>query len=329
MNHNRPMVFAVKSSEDFGRQVAARAGLDVSPHEERDFDGGEHKIRPLCSVRNRDVYVVASLFGDSEHSANDKLCRLLFFIGALRDASAGRVTAIVPYLCYARKDRKTKSRDPVTTRYVARLFEAVHLDHLVTMEVHNLAAFQNAFSGVTTDHLEATRLLVEHFASSGPAGELAVVSPDVGGVKRADLFRSALERRLGTEISSGFLQKQRSEGVVSTGAFVGEVQGKNVILIDDLISSGTTLVNAAKACRQAGAAEVIAAATHGVFSEKAESILSDKALDQVVISDTVPPQFLSPAFVEQKLCIVQTVGLFGDAIHCLNGGGSIVDLLSV
>lgn len=104
--------------------MARRLGVSLAEHEERDFEWGQHKTRPLESVRDRDVFVVQSLHGDFERSVNDKLCRLLFFLGALRDAGAGRVTAVVPFLCYSRKDRKTKARDPVTTRYVAALFEA-------------------------------------------------------------------------------------------------------------------------------------------------------------------------------------------------------------
>ena len=143
---NELLLFALGATRPHGDAIARRLGLELSPHEEREFEDGEHKSRPLISVRGRDVYVIHSLYGDREQSANDKLVRLLFFLGALRDASAGRVTAIVPYLAYARKDRKSKPRDPVTTRYVASLFEAVGTDRVVTLDVHNLAAFQNAYS---------------------------------------------------------------------------------------------------------------------------------------------------------------------------------------
>src|SRR6516165_8314689 len=138
-------VFALNSSHDFGEKVCARLGIPQSSHEEREFEDGEHKTRPLVNVRGRDVFVIQSLYGDPKQSVNDKLCRFLFFAGALRDASADRVTAVIPYLCYARKDRRSKPRDPVTTRYVAALFEAVGADAAVTMDVHNLAAYQNAW----------------------------------------------------------------------------------------------------------------------------------------------------------------------------------------
>jgi ribose-phosphate pyrophosphokinase len=118
---------------------------------------------PAHECEGTDVFVVQSLYGDSGQSVNDKLCRLLFFVGALHDAAAAHITAVVPYLCYARKDRKTKFRDPVTTRYVAALLEAVGVDRVVTLDVHNLAAYQNAFR-CATEHLEARMLFVAYFA---------------------------------------------------------------------------------------------------------------------------------------------------------------------
>src|ERR1019366_8766802 len=124
---------------------------------------GEHKARPLHDVRGHDAFVLHSLHGDPTQSANDKLCRLLFFCGALKDAGAAQVTAVTPYLCYQRKDRRTKPRDPIITRYVAALFEAMRIDRVVTLEVHNLAAFENAFR-CPTWHIESAPLLAAHFA---------------------------------------------------------------------------------------------------------------------------------------------------------------------
>jgi len=131
IGEKHPKVFALKASRAYGEMVAASMGVPLSTHEERSFEDGEHKARPLTSVRGRDVYVVQSLHGGPDDSPNDKLCRLLFFAGAVHDAGARRVTAVIPYLAYARKDRRTKSRDPVTTRYVAQLIEAVGRDKKV------------------------------------------------------------------------------------------------------------------------------------------------------------------------------------------------------
>ena len=311
-------------------RVAAALGLELGKHEERGFEDGEHKIRPLCNVRNQDVFVIQSLYGDESQSPNDKLCRFLFMLGAIRDASAARVTAVVPYLCYARKDRKTKARDPVTSRYIAQIFESVGIDHFLTMDVHNLAAYQNSFRRATADHLVATKLFGDHFSntlSDDDKGNLVVASPDVGGIKRAEEFRRHLERRCGHLIASAFLQKRRSGGMVSGSGIIGDVAGKTVIFIDDLISSGGTLSRAAKACREAGAKTVYAAATHGIFIGNAEQVLDEPALEQVIVTDTIPPFRLSKEFINKKLIVVDAANVFAQAVRQMHTGGSIVELL--
>jgi ribose-phosphate pyrophosphokinase len=313
-------VFALNASKVFGERVCAHLGITLSAHEEREFEDGEHKARPLVNVRGRDVFVIQSLHGDSAQSVNDKLCRMLFFLGALRDASAGRITAVIPYLCCARKDRKSKPRDPVTTRYVAAMFEAMKVDRVVTLDVHNLAAFQNAWR-IPADHLEAAKLFVNHFVPLAREKEIVVVSPDAGGVKRAEEFRQALGKAIGREHPNAFVEKYRSAGVVSGHAIVGNVAGKAAIVIDDLISGGTTMVRAAEACRERGATSVHAAATHAVFSSKARETLANAALNEVVVTNSV-----SPAPMD-KLTILNVDGLFAEAIERIHSGGSIVDLL--
>jgi ribose-phosphate pyrophosphokinase len=141
----RLRLFVLHGTEALGEKIAHSLGCSLAALEERSFEDGEHKIRPLETVAGSDVYVVHSLHGGPEESPNDKLCRLLFFIRALKDAGAARVTAVTPYLCYARKDRRTKANDPVTIRYLATMFEALGVDAIVTLEVHNEAAFENAF----------------------------------------------------------------------------------------------------------------------------------------------------------------------------------------
>jgi ribose-phosphate pyrophosphokinase len=323
-------LFALEPTHSLGKNVSSRLGITLSPHEEREFEDGEHKCRPLVSVRGQDVFVIESLYSDSRRSVNDRLARLLFFLGALRDASAGRITAVVPYLAYARKDRKTKPRDPVTTRYIAALFEAVGIDRILVMDVHNLAAYQNAFR-CGAEHLEAKRLFVDHFAAQprSRAEEILVLSPDAGGMKRAERFRQHLEQVLGTGVRSGLMEKQRSSGVVSGEALVGEVSGSTVIVIDDLISTGTTLLRAARACRKRGARRVVAAATHGIFVADANRLLAEPELDQILVTDTVPPFRLDPDLARKKVRVLDTAELFSEAISRIHGGGSLVELLEV
>jgi len=320
------MVFALEATREFGARVAHALGVPLAPHEERAFEDGEHKTRPLVSVRGRDVFVVHSLYGDARESANDKLCRLLFFIGALKDAAAAKVTALVPYLCYARKDSKTKPRDPVTTRYVASMFEAVGTDRTVTLDVHNVAAYQNAFR-CGTEHLEAKRLFVDYFTPRFVDAAVVVVSPDVGGVKRAEAFRQALAQALRRDLPLAVMEKQRSAGVVSGETLVGDVTDRVAILVDDLIATGTTLARAAAACHARGAARVIAVATHGLFTGEANTRLAEPALAELVVTDTVPPFRLIEPAVRGKLVTLEAAPLFAEAARRIHDGGSIVDLL--
>ena len=320
-------LFALNTSKDFGEKVAIELDTTLSQHEERDFEDGEHKSRSLENVRNRDVYVIQSLYGEPGRSVNDKLCRLLFFVGSLKDAAAESVTIIAPYLCYARKDRQTKSRDPITTRYVAALMEAVGTDRILTIDVHNLQAYQNAFR-CQSEHLEGKNLFVGHFAPLVKNEEVVVLSPDTGGAKRAEAFRQALSEATQKEVGFGFLAKQRSMGVVSGSTKIyGNVISKTVIIIDDLISSGTTLSRAATACLAEGAKKVYAVATHGAFTSQANKILQNAPLEQVVITNTIPTFQLSPQLLKEKVVVLDITPVFAAAINRIHHGESLQELI--
>jgi len=320
------IVFALDASRDFGEQVAATLGVALAPHEERTFEDGEHKSRPLTGVRGADAYVVQSLHGGPDESAADKLCRLLFFLAALREHGAARVTAVVPYLAYGRKDRQTKPRDPVTTRYMAMLFEAVGIDRVIAFEVHNIVAFQNAFRCPTV-HLDTRRLFAEHLAPRLGAERVVVASPDPGGVKRAQLFAEMLERVAGREIGQAFMEKRRSAGVVSGDRLVGEVAGAAVLVIDDMIATGGTMRRAAEACLEGGASRVFALAAHGLFVGGAGEALAAPALAATIVTDSVPPWRLDPEVRETHVEVVPAAPLFAEAIRRCHANGSIVDLL--
>lgn len=311
-------LFALGGTRPLGERVASRLGVVLAAHEEREFEWGQHKARPLESVRGRDVFVLHSLHGDREQSVNDKLCRLLFFAGAVRDAGAARVTAVVPFLCYSRKDRRTKARDPVTTRYVAALFEAVGVDCVVTLEVHNEAAFENAFR-CRTEHLEAHATFAAQLAPRLAGRDVVVASPDVGGVKRAERHREALARCLGRAPRAAFVEKRRSEGVVGGGSVVGDVAGATVLLVDDLVSAATTLARAATACRAAGAREVLAAVAHGVFVAAASETLARAPLERLFVLDHIPVATLGPQAAARIESLDASV-LLAEAVGRLHDG---------
>jgi len=318
-------LFALHATAELGAEVATTLDRPLAAHEEREFEDGEHKTRPLEAVGGADVFVVQSLHGGPDQSANDKLCRLLFFIGALKDAGAARVTALLPYLCYARKDRRTKPNDPVTTRYVASLFESVGTDAVVTLDVHNPVAFENAFRCPTVA-LTAAPLFVDYVKALADE-MLCVVSPDAGGIKRADVFHEALEAALGRRVGKAFVEKRRSAGVVSGELFVGEAGGATALVIDDLISTGGTLVRAARAARKAGARRVLALVTHGLFMPGAEAALEDPAIDRIVVTDSVPVFRLGATAARAKMDTIAVAPLLAEAVRRLHAGGTLTDLL--
>ncbi len=321
-------LFALGSSLPFGEAVAKNLGVALASLEDRAFEDGEFKIRPLASVRGHDVYALFSLHGEAGASSADKLLKLLFLIGALKDAGAARVTAVTPYLCFSRKDRRTKPRDPITTRYVAQLFEAMRTDAVMTVDVHNIAAFENAFRCETIP-LDAHALFARHFGSVIGVAPAAVVSPDLGGEKRAELFRQRLERMLRRPVAKAFMDKTRSEGRVSGDIFAGDVAGREAVILDDLIAGGGTAARAAVACRAHGAARVFVAATHGVFVSKAAQTLCAAPIDGVVVTDSVPLQENDPtaASLGDRLTVIPIAGLLAEAIRRRHENGSITRLL--
>lgn len=307
-------VFALHASRAYGAAVATALGVPLAAHEEREFEDGEFKVRALESVVGERVFVVQSLYGDAALSTNDKFTRLLFFIGSLKDAGAADVTAVVPYLAYMRKDRRTKPRDPITTRYVAAIFEAVGLDAIVTLDVHNVAAFENAFR-CRKEHIEAAPLFIGHFDKHVQAGKsIVVLSPDAGGVKRARAFADLLSAMTRRPSELAFMEKQRSEGRVSGSAFAGNVEGAAVIIVDDLVSTGTTIARAARASVERGAAEVHVAVTHGIFAPEAAEVLSNPDVASIVTTDTIENVRERCLGLAAKVVVLETAALVGAAL---------------
>lgn len=301
------LLYALDADQPLFVEVAHCLQQGVALHEERIFEDGECKLRPLTDPGGQDVYVMQSLHGGPSLSVHDRLWRLWTFAATLCDHNAARVTAVIPYLAYARKDRRTKPFDPLSLRHLAQLFEAAGVQRVIALEAHDAAAFENAFRCPVV-HVRASGVfeaLLNDPVCSEPSGDLGstqaegaskhgavrwvVASPDPGGVKRAQLWRETLQAQLGRPIGFAMIDKRRSAGVVSTEDLVaGDVSAAQVLLYDDLIASGGTMVRAAQALRAHGAHRVLAVAAHGVFTRHAQTLMTDPAIDAVVVTDSIP-----------------------------------------
>lgn len=311
------LLFALNASRELGSAIADRFGQSLAAHEEREFANGEHKSRPLVDVWNRDAAVVSSLHGDAELSVNDKICRLLFFVGALKDAGARRVTAVLPYLAYSRKDRRTKPRDPVTVRYLATALQSLGADGIVTVDVHNAAALENAFRGPVVN-LGTARLFAHEFHRRS-GGEIdTIVSPDLGGIKSARLLLDAWTDVAKRPAGFAVVDKTRSEGRVGGAGLLGSV-GEYVLIVDDMIGSGTTLCRAVAACREAGARRFAIGATHGLFEDGAPALRGQDGIGEIVVTDSVATGRLGlDDRLRDRLRILSVAGLFAECLRELD-----------
>lgn len=280
--------FALDPDPAQGRAVAAAGGFRLDPHEMRPFEGGEHKGRPLVPVAGERVAVLAALHAHAGLSTNDLLMRLLFFVAACRDHGAASVAAICPLMPYARKDRRTKPLDPVGARYVAQLFEAVGARAVATVEVHQPAAFDSGFR-IPALRLDLRAALVEHIRAASAGRPVALVSPDLGGAKRVQLLAESFPEPERSDLALGFCEKRRSEGVVSGDLFAGDVAGRDVWIVDDMIVGGGTMRRAIATVRAAGARQVRLAATHALFAPATLDSLLEAGCAGVTVSDTTAP----------------------------------------
>ncbi len=320
-------LFALDGSRDFGTKVASALNMKLSRHIERFFPDGECYVRPRVNLRRSHVYVIQSLYSDKKQTINDKLIKLYTFIGAAVDASAAEVVAVVPYLGYARSDRKVKSREPVNTKYIAEHLESVGTTRILTMDVHNLGAFQNAYRTCRSDNLECKVEFATHMARELDGVDptnISVLSPDAGGMPRARFFRGALEKRLGPGTSLAFLDKEHNNEQTRGTQIVGEVRPMMIIL-DDMIASGSTIKLAIDAACKYGAERIYVVASHGLFVGDVNDNLNHPELYKLVISDTIEPFRLSDQILA-KTDIVPTTNLFAEAIRRTYTGESLSDL---
>lgn len=322
-----PTLLALSESSRLGTSVCSEAGLAQTPLEERSFEGGEFKLRPLQSVRGRSAFVLQTLASSTDAPVADRLVRLLFLLNGLRDAGAARRIAVIPYLAYARKERRTQLRDPVHTRYIAQLLESSGADHVICLDVHNPAALDNAFR-IPFDHLTALPMLADHFAKRLPPGRLAVASPDIGGIKRAQIFRELLAARVQWPVELIFAEKRRASGVVSSAGLVGDPAGQHVIIVDDLCATGGTVLSAAAMCRSAGALAVHVGVTHAPLTEGLDNLIAADSINEIVTTDSVGSVHRPSADPARKLVTLSLAPLLGQALRRIVAGRPLAPLLT-
>ena len=298
-------IFSANSHPQLARQIAERLGLPLGRSEVKTFSDGEIAVSINESVRGSDVFVVQSTCAP----VNDHLMELLIMMDAFKRASAARITAVIPYFGYARQDRKAKARDPISAKLVADLLTTAGADRVLTMDLH--ASQIQGFFNIPVDHLVGAPILANYFrefiAQNGGSEDFVVVSPDLGSVTRARNFAARLDCPI------AIVDKRRQRATVcEVMNIIGEVQGKTVLLLDDMIDTAGTLCNAAAAVMERGAKRVFAAATHAVLSGPAIDRLRDSAIDTVVLLDTIA---LPPEKQLDKFQVLPVAPVFSEAIE--------------
>ncbi|MGZ6478847.1 MAG: ribose-phosphate diphosphokinase [Bdellovibrionales bacterium] len=308
-------IFGIGGTSAIARQVCGRLGIELSTLHEEKFPDGELKICPTENVEGINVFIFHSLVHDSMRTVNDRLCELCFLAGTLRDQGASQVTAVIPYLAYARADRRKEHLDPLNNRYVAQLLEAAGIQRVISLDVHNLSAFENAFR-CPTIHVEANRLFLDYILEQVPKPTNPVVlSPDIGGIKRAERFRKLLESGLNASVDSGFFEKFRTARGATGHALVGDVRDRLVLIVDDMISTGGTILRAVDACKMAKAGQIMVFASHGLFTDNREKLLNSPDVIQFVVTDSNPGlAHLGPS---KRLAVLPCASLFTDAVSRL------------
>ena len=311
-------IFCGNSNPAFAKTICKELGLDMGASEIKTFADGEVSVSLEETVRAADVFLVQSTC----NPVNNHLMELLIMIDACRRASAGRITAVIPYFGYARQDRKAKSRDPISAKLVANMLTAAGADRVLTMDLH--AAQIQGFFDIPVDHLLGNPTFVQYYLDKFPEDkfnhdDFVVVSPDVGSVARARAFAAKVHMGL------AIVDKRRQKAnVCEVMNVIGDVAGKTCILYDDMVDTAGSLCNAANALVEVGGAkEVYACATHGVLSGPAFERIQNSVIKEVVVHNTVPLPKNCPC---DKIKQLDVAPIFARAISHIHGGTSIADL---
>ena len=305
-------VFVGNASKNLGEAICRELGVNPLVADIKSFSDGEISLSVYESVRGADVFLIQAT---STPNVNDHIMELLIMIDSMKRASAARITAVIPYYGYARQDRKAKARDPISAKLVANLLTVAGADRILCMDLH--AAQIQGYFDIPFDHLLGQSIMADYI-SSKEIDDLCVVAPDFGSVRRARDF----SKRLGASIA--IIEKRRPEAnKAEVVGIIGDVKGKNVVLIDDIIDTAGTLCGAAVAIKEAGAKSVRACATHAIFSGPAVDRLTDSAIDEVVVLDTIE---LPEEKHFDKLTVLSSASMFAEANRRIYGNSSISDL---
>ena len=291
-------IFTGNANPELAKEICDYLGIDLGDSVVSKFSDGEINVEIDESVRGKDVYIVQPTC----KPGNEHIMELLIMVDAIRRASARRITAVIPYYGYARQDRKSRGREPITAKLIANLLTKAGCRRVLTMDLH--AQQIQGFFDVPVDHLYAAPIIANYFQSL-ELDDLVVVSPDIGGVARARKFAELLHAPL------AIIDKRRPKPNVSEVMnIIGDIDGKNVILIDDIIDTAGTITNAAKALKERGAKEVYASCSHAVLSGPAIDRLNDCPIKEVVTTNSIPTDSKNC----DKIKVLSVAPLFGEAI---------------
>ncbi|NNM43894.1 MAG: ribose-phosphate pyrophosphokinase [Chlamydiae bacterium] len=308
------------SNYPLAKEVAEYLRIPLGEAVVEKFNDGEINIQIKENVRNKEVYILQSTCPANNQSINDNLMELYLLIRTMKRASSGTITAIIPYYGYARQDRKSSLRVPISAADVALLLEVAGVDRIVTVDLH-CGQIQGFFRDVPVDNLYAAAMFVRYFAKM-QSKNLVVVSPDAGGVERAKQFIENLGKE-GVEARMAIISKHRSKpGVVNSMNLIGDVQGADTIIVDDLCDTAGTLVQAAQLLKDHGASHVYAAITHPVFSGTALERIRNSVIDEMVISNTIPLSSEAPKNIRS----ISVAPLLAETIRRIHVGESVSDL---
>jgi ribose-phosphate pyrophosphokinase len=311
-------LIAGSSVPELAKKIADELGTILADVKVGRFSDGEIQVIVNESIRECDVFIIQSL----SRPANDHIMELLLISDALKRASAGRIIAVVPYFAYARQDRKVNPRDPISAKLLADILTVSGINHLVVMDLH--ARQIEGFFDIPVDHLEARPIICEYLLSLGLGGEdTVVVSPDIGGTARARNFAKSINSPI------AIIDKRRPKPNVSEVVhIIGEVKDKKAVIVDDIIDTGGTIVNASRAIKDAGAKEVYIACTHPVFSgpavERLSKVVEEGIVKEVIVTDTIP---VKEEFEGLKVLTVSK--MLAEAIRRIHYGESVSTLLKI